>query len=68
VEHQLQAWHWRRHSHRSGQDMPLEGVTGRLHYLGPRRTLLPWLHLADWMQIGSKTTFGFGVIEAYGSD
>jgi len=63
VEHDLRAWHWRRHSRRSHQDMPLEGVTGRLRYQGPRATLLPWLRLADWLQIGSKTTFGFGALE-----
>jgi CRISPR/Cas system endoribonuclease Cas6 (RAMP superfamily) len=43
--------------------MPLEGVTGRLHFEGPVGPLLPWLQLADWLQIGTKTTFGFGVIE-----
>ena len=64
LAHELHAWQWKRHSRRSGRDMPLEGLTGRLHYQGNRAMLLPWLQLADWLQIGSKTTFGFGAIEA----
>jgi hypothetical protein len=63
VGHDLQAWHWRRQSRRTHQAMPLEGLTGRLHYAGPHAALRPWLRIADWLQIGSKTTFGFGVLE-----
>lgn len=64
IEHDLQAWTWHRRSRRTGQVMMLEGVSGRLRFHGSRNMLLPWLRVADWLQIGSRTTFGFGALAA----
>lgn len=63
TERDMHRWRWERHSRRSLRVMPLEGITGRFHYRGPRAVLLPWMRLAEWTQIGSKTTFGFGALE-----
>ena len=42
--------------------MPLEGVMGTAVYGGPAHCLAPLLTLAQWLQLGKKTTFGQGVV------
>ncbi|GAB4119757.1 MAG: hypothetical protein Fur0026_10240 [Sideroxydans sp.] len=49
-----------RRSARSGQQMQFEGLTGSLVYRGKMRFTLPWLRLASLVQVGGKTSFGFG--------
>jgi len=56
--------HWLRHSHRTHADMPLKGLTGCLVMSAPGGALLPWFRLAEWLHLGSKTTFGFGAVTA----
>jgi len=52
-----------RRSARSGQQMQFEGLTGQVDYQGDMRRSLPWLRLAELIQVGGKTAFGFGGIE-----
>lgn len=52
-----------RYSARQRREMVFEGVGGRWLYGAPAARALPWLRLAQCLQLGAKTTFGFGVIE-----
>jgi CRISPR/Cas system endoribonuclease Cas6 (RAMP superfamily) len=56
--------HWERWSARQQRAMPFEGLLGSLQYAAPAAQALPWLHLAHWLQLGAKTTFGLGVLRA----
>jgi len=38
-------------------------LTGQVDYQGDMRRSLPWLRLAELIQVGGKTAFGFGGIE-----
>lgn len=49
-----------RYSARQGQSMPIEGVAGSWSYCAQSRHALPWLRLAEHLQLGGKTTIGFG--------
>ena len=60
----LENLRWMRRSSRQGTRMPFEGQMGRLVYGPPAVALLPWFVLGEWLQIGGKTTFGLGVIQA----
>ncbi|MHB1494485.1 MAG: CRISPR system precrRNA processing endoribonuclease RAMP protein Cas6 [Acidithiobacillus sp.] len=52
---------WARYSARQHSEMAFGGLTGFLEYQGEQLTpFLPWLALGEWLQIGGKTTFGFG--------
>ena len=56
---------WERYSGRQKSSMPFGGLVGQIRYQGDPRdvaTVLPWLRLAEWLGIGSKTTFGQGQI------
>ena len=54
-------WHeMARRSARSGQTMSFGGLIGRLVYTEVPPPLAAWLLLAQGMQIGGKTAFGFG--------
>ena len=66
VAHQLMGVEWTRYSARQKRTMPFEGLLGTLEYGPPAGVLLPWFALAEWLQLGAKTTFGFGVVEARG--
>lgn len=55
---------WARRSARQQRTMPFEGLMGVVRYGAPASALLPWLNLAYWMQLGSKTSFGLGLLEA----
>lgn len=52
-----------RFSARQQQRHSIEGLQGRWAYSGDIARLIPWLALADWLQLGNKTSFGFGSIE-----
>ncbi len=52
-----------RYSARQRREMVFEGLGGRWLYGAPATRALPWLRLAQCLQLGAKTTFGFGVIE-----
>jgi hypothetical protein len=64
LEHHLQGVSWQRRSARQQRHMPLEGLCGRLRYGPPAQALRPWWALAEWLQLGSKTSFGLGVVQA----
>lgn len=49
-----------RWSARQGKDLLHGGIVGALDYMGEMTPFLPWLVLGQWLQLGSKTTFGFG--------
>lgn len=53
-----------RYSRKLQQRHVIEGISGHWLYASPEvRLLLPWLALAQWLQVGGKTSFGFGAIE-----
>jgi hypothetical protein len=64
LEHHLQGLAWQRRSARQQRHMPLEGLCGKLRYGAPAQALRPWWALAEWLQLGSKTSFGLGVVQA----
>lgn len=51
-----------RYSARQQRAMVLGGLYGRLDYSQPDSLLWPWLRLMQHLQLGNKTTFGFGKI------
>lgn len=52
-----------RYSARQRQHHDIEGLAGSWAYHGDVIRLLPWLVLAQWIQLGNKTSFGYGSIE-----
>lgn len=60
-EHDVRWWDLHRWSSRQEKDLIHGGIVGNLAYQGEMTPFLPWLALGQWLQIGSKTTFGFGV-------
>jgi hypothetical protein len=53
-----------RYSRQQQQRHVIEGITGHWYYRGAAiKQLLPWLVLAHWLQLGGKTSFGFGAID-----
>ena len=50
-----------RYSARQRQLMPQQGILGRAKYAGPMTALVPWLVLGEWLHLGNKTTFGYGL-------
>lgn len=63
-QHELRRVQVRRRSARTAQVMPLHGLVGTLHYGAPAAALAPWLRLAQWLQLGSRTRFGLGALAA----
>lgn len=53
---------WPRWSSRQRQQMPFGGLLGRVVYEGELDQLHPWLHLAQWLHLGGKTSFGLGAL------
>lgn len=49
-----------RWSARQQRQLPLVGWVGSWQYAAPSRAALPWLTLAEQLQLGSKTALGFG--------
>lgn len=64
VGHAIGGFGWNRYSARQGREMPFEGMLGNAEYAAPAGLLYPWFQLANWLQLGGKTTFGFGVVRA----
>lgn len=56
------------YSGRQRRTYPLEGLKGSIAYSAPATIALPWLRLAEWVQIGGKTHFGFGVLSVHPLD
>ena len=56
------------YSRRQRRTYPLEGFKGSIVYSAPATIALPWLRLAEWVQIGGKTHFGFGVVAVHPLD
>jgi len=54
----------RHYSATQGREHPLLGTGGVVEYAPPACLALPWLRLAEWMQLGKKTHYGFGVLVA----
>lgn len=53
-----------RYSRQQQQQHPIEGLSGWWLYGGEALpALLPWLAIGQWLQLGGKTSFGFGAIE-----
>ncbi|WP_279487120.1 CRISPR system precrRNA processing endoribonuclease RAMP protein Cas6 [Aeromonas veronii] len=52
-----------RYSARQRQHHSIEGLRGRWAYQGDIQLLIPWLALGEWIQLGNKTSFGYGAIE-----
>lgn len=52
-----QASRW---STRQSRSLPLSGLVGEWSYASAARIALPWLALAQNLQLGGKTTLGFG--------
>ena len=56
---------WERYSGRQESTMPFGGLLGQVQYQGAPSDIaciLPWLRVAEWIGLGSKTTFGQGQI------
>ncbi len=51
-----------RYSARQEREMPFGGLLGSLEYAGELTPAYPWFALAQWLQIGAKTTFGLGTV------
>lgn len=64
LAHHLAGVRWERRSSRTGSSMPFEGLLGRVDYGAPASALLPWFALGEVLQLGSKVTFGMGVVRA----
>ena len=64
LDHELTEVHVPRRSGRTGREMTLHGVTGRVTYSWPRGCPGPqeWLTLGEAIHLGKATTFGFGRI------
>lgn len=52
-----------RYSARQRRSHQLEGISGEWAYEGEVIRLVPWLAMGQWLQLGSKTSFGFGSID-----
>ncbi len=61
VSHNLAPQTARRHSTRTGQWHPLNGITGTAAYEGPWRSYENWLRLGEYTGVGKQTSFGKGV-------
>lgn len=62
--HRIEAVRWQRRSSRQQRTMPFDGLLGHLAFAPAAMAAYPWMALAEWWQLGSKTTFGFGIVEA----
>lgn len=50
-----------RYSVRQAREMPMGGLRGHILYACSNAGVYPWLALGEWLQLGTKTTFGLGV-------
>lgn len=60
---QLACVHVPRYSARQGRAMHIDGVAGHWSYGHTALAALPWLRLAEHLQLGGKTTLGFGAVQ-----
>lgn len=51
---------WDRFSKKMGKNIPLSGIKGNLKWKGNLIQYLPWLAIGEQLQVGGKTTFGYG--------
>ncbi|WP_075202544.1 CRISPR system precrRNA processing endoribonuclease RAMP protein Cas6 [Vibrio mexicanus] len=51
---------WQRYSKHTGNLCQFGGLQGMVSFQGEVAPALPWLHIGQFLQIGSKTTFGLG--------
>lgn len=56
-----------RYSARQGRAMYIEGLCGRWSYPPESLAALPWLRLAEHLQLGGKSTLGFGAVQVQDS-
>lgn len=52
------------HSSKHGRSYPINGQDGVVLYRAPASLALPWLRLAEWLQVGKKVHYGLGVFSA----
>jgi len=52
-----------RYSARQQQQHHIDGLMGSWAYRGQVIHLLPWLVIGEWIQVGTKTSFGYGSIQ-----
>lgn len=64
LDHRIETVRWQRRSSRQQRTMPFDGLLGHLSFAPAAMAAYPWMALAEWWQLGSKTTFGLGIIEA----
>lgn len=63
MAHDMGGLTWDRYSAKQKRVMPMEGLMGVIGFTSPAASLYPLWTLAQWTQLGAKTTFGFGVVE-----
>jgi hypothetical protein len=51
---------WKRYSSRQKSEMNFGGLVGLIDFRGPLTPFLPWLRLAEQINVGQSTTFGLG--------
>jgi len=51
---------WERYSKKMGKTIPLFGIKGHFKWQGNLSEYLPWLAIGEQLQVGGKTTFGYG--------
>lgn len=56
-----------RYSARQQHTMQIDGLCGNWSYPARGRAAWPWLRLAEHLQLGGKTTLGFGVVQVLGA-
>lgn len=64
LSHRMGGIAWERYSTRQQRAMPFEGLLGSVEFGAPAGMLYPWFALAEWLHLGAKPVFGFGVVEA----
>jgi len=64
LDHRIEAVRWQRRSSRQQRTMPFDGLLGHVSFAPAAMAAYPWMALAEWWQLGSKTTFGLGMVEA----
>lgn len=65
VREKLRVEKLERYSNRTKKKMDLSGLMGELEYEGNLTPFVPWLYVAQRLNIGRNTTFGMGKIKVY---
>lgn len=53
-----------RYARAEGRRRRFEGITGQAHLVGTGKLAAPIWQLINWIQLGKKTSYGFGVVNA----